>query len=254
MTRWVRRQGHGVNRKRIQGLMGVLGLEAIYRKPSLLRANAAHRVYPYLQRGPIVDRPNQVWATDITYVPVQGGCAYLCAVIDWHSRYVLAWELSNTLEAAFCVRAIERAIAEHGVPEIFNTDQGCQFTSTEFTKVLLEKGVQLSMDGKGRGLDNVLMERLWRTVKYEEIYLKSYQSLVDAHAQLNTYIHFYNEQWPHSSHNDATPRRNLSHTVARRRQPMNNTPSLIRRLAAPCGKLLLLSSRASNRPVLNTKP
>lgn len=205
MTRWLRRHGHVVNRKRIQRLMGLLGLEAIYRKPNLSRANAAHRVYPYLLRGLTVDRSNQVWATDITYVPVQGGYAYLCAVIDWHSRYVLAWELSNTLDAAFCVRAVERAMAKYGTPEIFNTDQGCQFTSTEFTQVLVNKGVQLSMDGKGRCLDNVFVERLWRSVKYEEIYLKSYHSLVDAHAQLKTYFHFYNEKRPHSSLDDATP-------------------------------------------------
>jgi len=205
MTRWLRRQGHRVNRKRIQRLMGLLGLEAIYRKPNLSRTNAAHRVYPYLLREVKVERPNQVWATDITYVPVQGGYAYLCAVIDWQSRYVLSWELSNTLDAAFCVRAVSRAMIKYGTPEIFNTDQGCQFTSTEFTQVLLDKGVRLSMDGKGRCLDNVFVERLWRSVKYEEIYLESYCSLVDAHTQLDTYFHFYNERRPHSSLADGTP-------------------------------------------------
>ena len=150
-------------------------------------------------------RPNQVWATDITYVPGQGGYAYRCAVIDWHSRWVLAWELSNTLDASFCVRAVQRALAAHGTPEIFNPDQGCQFTSAEFTQPLLALDVKLSMDGKGRCLDNVFVERLWRSVKYEEIYLKSYCSLVDAHAQLDTYFHFYNERWTHSSLGDATP-------------------------------------------------
>jgi len=206
MARWLRRQGHTVNRKRVRRLMRLLELEAIYQKPNLSRANAAHRVYPYLLRHRVIDRPNQVWATDITYVPVQGGYAYLCAVIDWHSRYVLAWELSNTLDASFCVRAVARALATHGTPEIFNTDQGCQFTSAEFTQPLLALGVKLSTDGKGRCLDNVFVERLWRSAKYEEIYLKSYQSLVDAHAQLETWFHFYNERRPHSSlGRDVTP-------------------------------------------------
>jgi putative transposase len=205
VMRWLRRQGESINRKRVQRLMRLLGLEAIYRKPNLSRANAAHRIYPYLLRNLTVDRANQVWATDITYIPVQGGYAYLCAVIDWHSRCVLAWELSNTLDATFCVRALERALAEHGTPEIFNTDQGCQFTSTEFTSVLLAHRIQISMDGKGRCLDNVFVERLWRTVKYEEIYIKSYNTLLDAHAHLQIYFSFYNQERPHSIHDGATP-------------------------------------------------
>lgn len=205
MARWLRRQGERVNRKRVQRLMRQMGLEAIYRKPNLSRAQAGHQVYPYLLRNLAVTRPNQVWATDITYVPVEGGDAYLCAVLDWHSRCVLAWELSNTLDASFCVRAVQRALAAHGTPEIFNTDQGCQFTSAEFTQPLLALGVKLSMDGKGRCLDNVFVERLWRSVKYEEIYLKSYCSLVDAHAQLDAYFRFYNERRPHSSLGAATP-------------------------------------------------
>ncbi len=205
MECWLRRQGHRVNRKRVQRLMRLMGLEAIYQKPNLSRANAAHRVYPYLLRHLAVTRPNQVWATDITYVPIQGGYAYLCAVLDWHTRCVLAWELSNTLDTAFCVRAVQRAIIQHGPPETFNTDQGCQFTSAEFTQPLLAAGIKLSMDGKGRCLDNVFVERLWRTVKYEEVYLKAYVSLVNAHAQLDTYFRFYNERRPHSSLADATP-------------------------------------------------
>jgi putative transposase len=205
MTRWLKRQGETVNRKRVRRLMRALGLEVIYRKPNLSRAQAGQRVYPYLLRDLAVTRPNQVWATDLTYVPVVGGFAYLCAVIDWHSRCVLAWELSNTLDASFCVLAVQRALAAHGTPEIFNTDQGCQFTSAEFTQPLLARGVKLSMDGKGRCLDNVFVERLWRSVKYEEIYLKSYRSLVDAHAQLDTYFHFYNERRPHSVFDGATP-------------------------------------------------
>ena len=205
MTRWLKRQGEKVNRKRVRRLMRELGLEVIYQKPNLSRAQAGQRVYPYLLRDLAVTRPNQVWATDITYVPVVGGFAYLCAVIDWHSRCVLAWELSNTLDASFCVLAVQRALAAHGTPEIFNTDQGCQFTSAEFTQPLLARGVKLSMDGKGRCLDNVFVERLWRSVKYEEIYLKSYHSLVDAHAQLDTYFRFYNERRPHSVFDGATP-------------------------------------------------
>lgn len=205
MTRWLRRQGHRVSRKRVQRLMRLLELEAIYQKPHLSRAHAAHPVYPYLLRDLVVDRPNQVWATDITYIPIQGGYVYLCAVLDWHRRRVLAWELSNTLDASFCVRAVQRAIAEFGPPEIFNTDQGCQFTSAEFTQPLLARNVKLSMDGKGRCLDNVFVERLWRTVKYEEVYLKGYVSMVDAHAQLERFFRFYNHQRPHSTHGGLTP-------------------------------------------------
>jgi len=204
-VRWLRRQGERINRKRVRRLMRLLGLEAIYRKPNLSRANPAHRVYPYLLRNLTVDRPDQVWATDITYIPVQGGFAYLCAVIDWHSRCVLAWELSNTLDASFCVRALKRAMQTHGTPEIFNTDQGAQFTSAEFTGALLERGVKLSMDGKGRCLDNVFVERLWRSVKYEEVYLKAYASLVEAGRNLTAYFRFYNEHRPHSTHDGKTP-------------------------------------------------
>jgi putative transposase len=205
MTRWLKRQGEEVNRKRVQRLMRLMGLEAIYQKPHLSQPNPDDQVYPYLLRNLIIDRPNYVWAIDITYVPIEGGFIYLCAVIDWYSRCVLEWELSNTLDASFCVRAVSRAIAAHGPPEIFNTDQGSQFTSAEFTAPLLALGVKLSMDGKGRCLDNVFVERLWRTVKYEEIYLKCYVSGIDAHQQLKRFFRFYNELRPHSSLGDATP-------------------------------------------------
>ena len=206
MTRALRREGYEViGRKRVQRLMRLMGLEAIYQKPNLSRPDAAHKIYPYLLRKLAVTRPNQVWAADITYVPIQGGFIYLCAVIDWFSRRVLAWELSNTLDATFCVRVVARAIAEHGVPEIFNTDQGCQFTSAEFTQPLLELGVRLSMDGKGRALDNVFVERLWRSVKYERLYLFSYLSVLDVHASLEDYFEFYNHRRPHSSLADHTP-------------------------------------------------
>jgi putative transposase len=205
MTRALRRLGYRINRKRTQRLMRVMGLEAIYRKPNLSRANAAHRVYPYLLRGLVVLRSNQVWASDIAYIPVQGGFAYLCAVIDWRSRCVLAWELSNTLDAAFCVRVLKKAIQLYGVPEIFNTDQGCQFTCSDFTGVLHAHGIKISMDGKGRCLDNVFVERLWRSVKYEEVYLKAYRNVLEAECSLGTYFRFYNEHRPHSSHDGQTP-------------------------------------------------
>ncbi len=205
MTEWLRRQGYPVNRKRVRRLMHLMGLEAIYQKPNLSRPNAEHRIYPYLLRRLKVTRPNQVWAMDITYVPIEGGFIYLCAVLDWYSRAVLAWELSNTLDARFCVQAVQRAIALHGPPEIFNTDQGCQFTSAEFTQPLLALGVKLSMDGKGRCLDNVFVERLWRSVKYEEIFLREYRSMVVAYARLEAYFEFYNERRPHSSLDGATP-------------------------------------------------
>ena len=203
MTRWLRRQGYEINRKRVRRLMRLMGLEAIYPKPNLSRPRPGEQVYPYLLRHLAVTRPNQVWATDITYVPIAGGFCYLCAVIDWYSRAVLAWELSNTLDASFCVRAVQRALARHGTPEIFNTDQGCQFTSAEFTQLLLARGVKLSMDGKGRCLDNVFVERLWRTVKHDEIYLRSYADLTEATKWLTLFFDFYNERRPHSAHDHA---------------------------------------------------
>jgi len=205
MTRWLRRSDHAVNRKRVRRLMRLMGLVAICPQPGLSKRAPGHPVYPYLLRHLSVDLPNQVWATDITYIPVRGGFLYLCAVLDWHSRCVLSWELSNTLDASFCVRAVQRAMAEHGIPEIFNTDQGCQFTSAEFTTPLLDAGIKLSMDGKGRCLDNVFVERLWRSVKYEEVYLKRYETMVEARANLATYFRFYNEHRPHSSHQGQTP-------------------------------------------------
>ena len=205
MTRWLRRQGYPVNRKRVRRLMLQMGLEAIYQKPNTSRKHPQNPVYRYLLRRMKVDRPNQVWAADITNIPIQGGFIYLCAVMDWYSRAVLAWELSNTLDAGFCARAAERAIAEHGVPEIFNTDQGCQFTSSEFTQPLLARGIKISMDGRGRALDNVFVERLWRSVKYEEVYLKDYANLQEATAGLGAYFCFYNEQRLHQALGYRTP-------------------------------------------------
>ncbi len=205
MTAWLRLQGHKVNRKRIQRLMRLMGLEGIAPSKKTSMPHPEHRVFPYLLKGLEIVRPNQVWAADITYVPVRGGHAYLCAVIDWYSRKVLAWELSNTLDASFCVRCLKRAIAEYGGPEIFNTDQGCQFTSADFVQLLLQNQIKVSMDGKGRWVDNVMVERLWRSLKHEEVYLKRYESLVDAHAQIERYLAFYNERRPHSAHEGKPP-------------------------------------------------
>src|SRR5208283_4821175 len=205
MLRWLRKQGYTINRKRVRRLMLEMGLEAIYQKPNLSRANVQHRIYPYLLRNLRVCRPNQVFATDVTYVPIQGGFIYLCAVIDWYSRAVLAWELSNTLDATFCANAMKRAIAEYGVPGIVNTDQGSQFTSAEFTEPLLKLGIKLSMDGKGRCLDNVFVERLWRTVKYEEIYLWRHETVPALQSGLTRYFGYYNRERRHQSLANRTP-------------------------------------------------
>ena len=179
MKAWLERQGIPVSRKREQRLMRVMGLRAIYRRPRTSRPAQGVRVYPYLLGKAEITRPNQVWAADITYLPMERGFLYLVAVMDWHSRYVLSWRLSNTLEAGFCAEALVEAL-ERGGPEVFNTDQGSQFTSQEFTQVLQDRGVKISMDGKGRYADNIFVERLWRTVKYEEVYLKAYASAWEA--------------------------------------------------------------------------
>lgn len=198
MTAWLRTQGHGVNHKRVQRLLRQLGLTALYPGPRTSVPHPDHRVYPYLLRGVAVMRANQVWSADITYIRLRGGFIYLTAVIDWWSRYVLAWEVSNTLDGHFCLAALERALAR-GTPEVFNTDQGAQYTSHDFTGRLEEAGVQISMDGRGRALDNVFVERLWRTVKYEEVYLKDYASMGEALAGLQTYFRFYNEERLHQA-------------------------------------------------------
>jgi putative transposase len=206
MAKCLRRQGYRVNRKRVQRLMRLMGLEALYPKPNTSRPHPEHKVYPYLLRNLKVTRPNQAWAMDITFIPMARGHLYLCAVMDWYSRAVLAWQLSNTIDASFCVEAVQRAIAEHGAPEILNTDQGAQFTSAAFTAPLLALGIKLSMDGRGRALDNVFVERLWRTVKWNEVYLKSYNSQIDADAGLARFFRFYNEDRPHSAFpGEATP-------------------------------------------------
>lgn len=202
---WLADEGHLVNRKCVQRLMCTMGIVAVYPKRNLSLANQAHKVYPYLLRNLEIVRPNQVWATDITYIPMAKGFVYLVAVMDWHSRRVLAWRLSNTLDVHFCVEALEEAIQHYGTPEIFNTDQGSQFTSEEFTGLLKKHGIKISMDGKGRWLDNVFVERLWRSVKYEEVYLKAYDSVADARQSLEKYFTFYNQKRRHQSLDRQTP-------------------------------------------------
>lgn len=196
--------GFEVNRKRVQRLMSEMGLEAIYPKPKTTVVAPENKVYPYLLRGLKIERPNQVWSTDITYIPMRKGFLYLVAVLDWYSRYVLSWGLSNSLEKSFCIEALEKALMK-GCPEIFNTDQGCQFTSPEFTKRVEAAGARMSMDGRGRALDNIFVERLWRSVKYEEVYPKDYQSGVEANLGLGQYLDFYNTERPHQALSYRTP-------------------------------------------------
>ena len=204
MKVWLAREGRPVSRKRVQRLMRIMGLRAMYRSPRTSRPAREHRVYPYLLEKIRVTRPNQAWAADITYLPMARGFLYLVAIMDWHSRYVVAWRLSNTLEADFCVDALKEALGQ-GRPEVFNTDQGSQFTSLEFTQVLQELGVKISMDGKGRETDNIFVERLWRSVKYEEVYLKAYTNATEARRELSHYFRFYNDQRPHRDLGYRTP-------------------------------------------------
>ena len=204
MIWWLGEQGYAVNPKRVRRLMRQMGLEAIYRKPRLSKPATGHRIYPYLLRGMKIDRPNRVWTSDITYIRLRQGFIYLVAVMDWFSRYVLAWEVSVSLETSFCVAALEWAL-EHGRPDIFNTDQGAQFTSEDFTERLATRGIDISMDGRGRVIDNIFIERLWRTVKYEEIYLKDYVNVQEALTNLKRYFAFYNYERPHQALDYRTP-------------------------------------------------
>jgi putative transposase len=198
MTAHLRRLGHAVNPKRVRRLMRLMGLQAIYAKPRTTVAAKAHPVYPYLLRGLSITQPNQVWCADITYVPLSRGFMYLVAIMDWFSRYVVAWQLSNTLDGAFCLEALQMAL-ELGRPYIFNTDQGAQFTAQPFTQCLETAGVRVSMDGRGRCMDNIFVERLWRTVKYEDIYLNEYATVPSLHTGLHSYFTFYNDERPHQS-------------------------------------------------------
>jgi putative transposase len=204
MTAWLRSQGHAVNRKRVQRLLGVLGLEAIHPRPRRRGDGRPHRVFPYLLRGVTIDRPDQVWSADITYVPLAGGFMYLAATIDWYSRFVVAWRLSNTLDGAFCRDMLDEALSDRA-PEVFNTDQGVQFTAQGWTDRLESAGVAVSMDGRGRAADNVFVERLWRTVKYEDVYLRGYESVPDLERGLGAYFAFYNHERLHQSLGYRTP-------------------------------------------------
>ncbi len=198
-------RGYDVGRDRVRRLMRLMGIEALYSKPRTSKAHPGHKKYPYLLRGLSITRPNQVWAADITYIPMPKGFCYLVAIIDWTSRMVLAWRLSNTLDSAFCVDALQDAIATYGCPEIFNTDQGSQFTSEDFTECLHSNSIAISMDGKGRWKDNIFIERLWRSVKYEDIYLKAYGSMTEVRRGLTEYFRFYNQKRWHQTLDRKTP-------------------------------------------------
>jgi putative transposase len=205
MVRQLRREGIRVGRHRVRRLMHLMGLEAIYQAPKTSTPHPAHRIYPYLLKGMVIDRPNQVWCADITYIPVQRGFLYLVAIMDWATRHVLAWRLSNTMDARFCVEALTEALARYGKPEIFNTDQGSQFTSFEFTGLLKAAEVTISMDGRGRCMDNIFIERLWRSLKYEAVYLHELTDGFKAEQVIGDWINFYNTERPHSVHDGQTP-------------------------------------------------
>jgi len=206
MVEMLERQGHPTNRKRVQRLMRLMGIQAIYQKPNTSKKHPDHEIFPYLLRNVVIDRVNHVWCADITYIPMRSGFLYLVAIMDWASRMVLAWRLSNTMDADFCVEALEEAISRHGRPEIFNTDQGSQFTGHDFTGVLKREGIKISMDGKGRFMDNIFIERLWRSVKYEEVFIKAYATVAEARAGIGNYLAFYNNERPHQALGYRTPR------------------------------------------------
>jgi putative transposase len=203
----LREEGIETGRQRVARMMRRMGIEAFYRRPNTSKPAPGHKIYPYLLRGLAVARPNQVWAMDITYIPMARGFVYLAAVVDWFSRRVLSWRVSITMEVEFCLEAVEEALARHGKPEIFNTDQGSQFTGQDFTGLLLDNAIAISMDGKGAWRDNVFVERLWRSVKYEEVYLRAYDSVAQARASIGRYLDFYNRKRPHSSLDARTPDR-----------------------------------------------
>ncbi len=202
---WLQDEGFAVNRKRVQRLMRQMGITALYPKANTSRPGKRHKIYPYLLKGLAIDRPNQVWAADICYVPMARGFVYVVAIMDWYSRKVLAWRVANTMDTEFCVEALEEAISRYGAPEIFNTDQGAQFTSEAFTGTLKAAGIRISMDGKGRWVDNVFVERLWRSLKYEEVYLKAYETVAEARLGMANYFRFYNRERRHQGLNRQTP-------------------------------------------------
>src|SRR6266850_1358909 len=205
LRRLLAADGSKVGRRHVKTLMNRMGIEALYRRPRTTKPEPGHKIYPYLLRGVEISRPNQVWAMDITYIPMARGFVYLAVVLDWFSRRILSWRVSITMEASFCVETLEDAMAHHGKPDIFNTDQGSQFTGQAFTGVLANNGIAISMDGKGAWRDNVFVERLWRSIKYEEVYLRAYDSVSDARTSIGSYLDFYNGRRPHSSLDDRTP-------------------------------------------------
>jgi putative transposase len=205
MRNWLRRKGYKINRKRVQRLMRLMGIQSVAPKPNTSKPSKEHKIYPYLLRGLDINRSNQVWCSDLTYIRMRGGFVFLTTVMDWYSRKVLSWEVSVTMDDSFCVSALERAIRFYGTPEIFNTDQGSQYTGSGFTGVLKEHGIRISMDGKGRATDNIMVERLWRTVKYEDVYLKDYSTVPELVEGLKRYFDFYNTERPHDSLGTRTP-------------------------------------------------
>lgn len=217
MTCHLRLQGHAVNRKRIRRLMLKMGLAAVYQKPKTTVPNPEHKIWPYLLRDMTIDRPDQVWCTDITYIPMRRGFLYLVAVMDWATRKVLAWRLSNTMDIDFCLEALHEAMARYGKPEIFNSDQGSQFTSPRFTKVLTDAGIRVSMDGRGRWMDNVFIERLWRSLKYECVYMSAFETGSEARAGIGRWIEYYNADRPHSALGGRTTEEAYRHRADDRR-------------------------------------
>ena len=205
MARHLRRLGHEVGRKRVKRLMATMGLEAVYQRPKTTVANPEHKIWPYLLRNKVIDQPNQVWCADITYIPMRHGFLYLVAVMDWASRKVLSWRLSNTMDVEFCIEALQDALTTYGRPDIFNTDQGSQFTSLRFTELLIAAGVQVSMDGRGRWMDNVFIERLWRSLKYECVYMNAFETGSETRTGLRRWIDYYNAERPHSALGGRTP-------------------------------------------------
>ena len=206
MARYLSREGYCVGRHRVRRLMRLMGIEAIYQKPRTSLSHPAHKKYPYLLKDMEITRPNQVWCADITYIPIKRGFLYLVAIMDWHSKKVLSWRLSNTMDTHFCIEALEEALSKYGAPEIFNTDQGSQFTSSDFTGILNDHGIKISMDGKGRWIDNVFIERLWRSLKYECVYLKSFETGQEARKEIGFWMKFYNTERPHSVFDGLTPK------------------------------------------------
>jgi putative transposase len=212
MTKRLKRIGYEVSKKRIRRLMALMGISAVCRRKKTTIPNKQHKKYPYLLRNLKITRPNQVWCTDITYIPMKKGFIYLVGIMDWYSRKILSWRVSNTLDTGFCIEALEEALTRYGKPEIFNSDQGCQFTSNEFTEILLKNDVQISMDGKGRAIDNVFIERFWKSLKYEEVYLKAYETVKEAVFSIGEYIWDYNNDRPHTALGDKTPEEVYSET------------------------------------------